>query len=144
MRWPIGMLVVPLSALACGQGSGSGSGKDAGPNADTASLTLPDGLVPVGCPPDVGNELGIGKPCTATGTECTGNLSCLCKNWFGYAMPAGTPCFCTIVSLNNACTGGCGSNTSCCTYDIPLSSPITVSACFPAVCVSNNSCPVLF
>jgi len=143
MRWFIQVLLIPLCALACNSGGGLGGGKDANPPADTASLSLPDGLVPVGCPPDVGNEIGIGKPCTATGTECTGGTQCLCKDWFGYTMPVGTPCFCTNVYFAPTCTS-CGSNASCCTYDVPISTPpIRMSACFPSVCLTGSQCPAI-
>jgi hypothetical protein len=144
MRWPVRVFLVPLFAFACGQGSGSSGGKDAGrdsPAPDTAGISLPE--VPPGCPPDGGNENGIGKPCTATGTECTGTLQCSCKNWFGYTMPASMPCFCTNVAFGSTCSN-CGSNAPCCTYTIPVSGTnITVSACFPSVCLSGNQCPVI-
>ena len=134
------MLVIPVAALGCGLGSSSSSGKDAGTITDpVGTISLPE--IPPGCPPAAGNENGIGKPCTATGTECTGTLQCSCKSWFGYTMPASMPCFCTNVSFGSTCSS-CGSNTPCCTYTIPVNATnITVSACFPAVCAPNNTCP---
>lgn len=145
MRWSSRVIVVPLFALGCGQGSGSSSSRDAGrdgPVADTqTSISLPE--VPPGCPPATGNEIGIGKPCTATGTECTGSLQCSCKSWFGYPMPASMPCFCTNVAFGSTCSA-CGSNAPCCTYAVPLSTgSVTVSACFPSVCAPNNQCPAI-
>jgi len=138
-------MVVPMLAFACGQGGGLTGGKDAGPDGPTSdtqgSISLPE--VPPGCPPAAGNETGIGNPCTATGTECTGTLQCSCKNWFGYTMPASMPCFCTNVSFGSTCSN-CGSNAPCCTYTIPISGAnITVSACFPAVCAPGNVCPAI-
>jgi hypothetical protein len=83
----------------------------------------------------LGNEFGIGTPCTETGTECTGALQCACKSWFGQPAPAGVPCLCTLVSFGSACSP-CGNGAACCTYSIPLSTgSVTVSACFPNVYV---------
>ena len=142
MHWSSGVVLVPLFALACGQGSGSSGNRDASrdTSADTqVNISLPE--VPPGCPPAAGNENGIGKPCTATGTECTGTLQCSCKNWFGYTMPASMPCFCTNVSFGGSCSN-CGSNAPCCTYTIPLTgASVKVSACFPSVCAPNGQCP---
>jgi hypothetical protein len=139
MRWLVATVVLPLLGFGC---------SDDSPHPIDASrdsqvvLTLPD--VPPGCPPDAGNENGIGAPCTATGSECPGSLQCSCKSWFGYTMPASMPCFCTTVVFSNTCSS-CGSNASCCTYDIPVTptTPVTVSACFPSVCLSDNECPVV-
>jgi hypothetical protein len=133
------MFLISLFALACGQGSSSSGNTDTGNAPSDVRLTLPE--IPPGCPPATGNENGVGLPCTATGTECTGTLQCSCKNWFGYTMPASMPCFCTNVTFGSSCTN-CGSNTPCCTYTIPVSGTnITVSACFPSVCAPNNTCP---
>lgn len=139
MRWSAGMIAACLIGLGCGQGGSTNSARDAAPDT-VASLNLPD--LPPGCPPGVGNENGIGSPCTRTGGECTGTLQCSCKDWFGYAMPAEMPCFCTSVSFGSTCTA-CGSKASCCTYDVPLqTTTITVSACFPSVCLSGGTeCP---
>jgi hypothetical protein len=140
------LLVVVLLGTACSpENSAPGKLADAaadGPGRDgLGGLNLPE--VPPGCPPGVGNELGIGKPCTATGTECTGGLQCSCKSWFGYTMPASMPCFCTSVSFGNTCTS-CGSKASCCTYVIPIeTASVTVSACFPSVCLPGDECPVV-
>lgn len=132
------MFLVSLLVVGCGGGSSS-TPHDAA--VDVVAFTLPD--LPPGCPPKTGNENGIGTPCTATGTECTGTLQCSCKNWFGYAMPASMPCFCTNVSFG-AQTSGCGSNAAPCTYDIPINgSTIAISACFPSVCLVNNQCPAI-
>ncbi|MBN2573570.1 MAG: hypothetical protein JXP73_03320 [Deltaproteobacteria bacterium] len=57
-------------------------------------------------------------------------------------MPPEMPCFCTSVSFGGTCAP-CGSMASCRTYGIPLqTSTLTVSACFPSVCLANGSeCP---
>ena len=136
----MGVFWVPLFALAC-QGSGSSGRQDAGPTTDTSgNLSLPE--VPPGCPPDAGNSIGIGAPCTKTGNECTGGLQCSCKDWYGYTMPASMPCFCT--SVGSACSG-CGDNASCCSFQVPLgTTTLAVSACFPAVCLTGGTqCPVI-
>jgi hypothetical protein len=141
MRWL--MFAIPLIALGCGLGSNSSSGKDAGMTADTqGTFSLPE--VPPGCPPDAGNENGIGAPCTRTGNECPGGLTCSCEDRLGYQMPAGMPCFCTNVSFGSTCSN-CGTNAPCCTYTIPLTptTSVTVSACFPSVCAPNNQCPAI-
>lgn len=134
------MFAIPVIALGCGLGSNASSGKDAGTTADTlGTFSLPE--VPSGCPPDAGNENGIGAPCTRTGNECTGGLTCSCEDRLGYQMPAGMPCFCTNVSFGSSCSN-CGTNAPCCTYTIPLTTgSITVSACFPSVCAPNGQCP---
>jgi hypothetical protein len=136
------LLLIAVLASACSS-SGSTISRDgsAGPSDALTNISLPD--LPPGCPPDAGNENGIGKPCTANGNECTGSLQCSCKNWFGYMMPSGLPCFCTNVSFGNTCTS-CGSKTSCCTFDVTTNgSTVTVSGCFPSVCLADNKCPTL-
>jgi hypothetical protein len=140
MRWPIRVLLAAtLLACACGGGSTGGS-RDGGTDA-VASFTMPD--LPPGCPPSVGNDIGVGAPCTRTGNECTGGLQCSCKDWFGYAMPAGMPCLCTSVTFGSACSA-CGNSAQCCPYSIPLPSTdalITIGACFPDVCAPGGKCP---
>jgi hypothetical protein len=135
------MLAVVFLVLGCGQGSSS-TARDASLD-NQINVSLPD--LPPGCPPDGGNENGIGAPCTANGNECSGSLQCSCKSWFGYTMPVSMPCFCTnVVFGDQSGLSPCGSNASPCTYDIPLtSSTITVSACFPAICLASNQCPAI-
>ena len=139
MRCLVGTLVVSLLGLGCSDDSAHpvDASRD-----NPANFKLPE--VPPGCPPDAGNENGIGAPCTAEGNECPGSLQCSCKTWFDYPMPASMPCFCTNVIFSNTCSS-CGSNASCCTCDIPMTSTssVTFSACFPSVCLNNNECPVV-
>lgn len=140
------MMLAALLALGCDLGGDSSAKRDAGrdgPLDGQASVGFPE--VPAGCPPAAGNESGVGAPCTRTGNECPGSLQCSCRDWFGYAMPAEMPCFCTSVSFGPSCTSACGSQASCCGYDVPLAptSTVTVSACFPAVCLIDGQCPVI-
>jgi hypothetical protein len=145
MKLPTGVLpvfLVAFVALGCDP-SNPASTKDAGRDlaSDAGSVSFPE--IPPGCPPNSGNENGIGKPCTQTGNECGSSLKCSCQDWFGYSMPAGMPCFCTTVSFGPACTN-CGSNTSCCTYDVPVNqTSLTISACFPSACAPNGQCPTI-
>ena len=133
------MLVFSLLGVGCGQGS-SPSPRDARKD-NQINVSLPE--VPPGCPPDVGNENGIGAPCTANGGECSGSLTCACDDRFGYRMPAGMPCFCTNLIFGTTCSA-CGSNAACCRCNIALTDPpFTVSACFPSVCLNDGECPVV-
>ncbi len=137
------LTLLALLASACSSSNVTPGHHDGsvGPSDALVNVSLPD--VPKGCPPDGGNENGIGKPCTANGSECTGGLQCSCKNWFGYMMPAGLPCFCTSVSFGTTCSG-CGNNTACCTFDVTTNgTSVTISGCFPSVCLAGNKCPTL-
>jgi hypothetical protein len=97
---------------------------------------------PEGCPPPE-NELGIGKPCTRGGNQCTGGLRCTCDPYFGIQL-TGIPCVCTKVQL--AQTGAtdpcappldpnfCGSGTTCCAY------LTTAAYCVPDICLPGGQC----
>jgi hypothetical protein len=138
MKWLVATVLVFSLTVGCNSNSSSPSPRDASASDAQTSYSLPD--LPPGCPPAAGNEIGIGKPCTKTGTECTSsNLNCSCQDWFGQPMPATMPCFCTNVTFGSACASSCGSNASCCTYAVTAG--LTVSACFPAVCAPNGQCP---
>ena len=140
MMRPRQAILISLFTIACNQGSGTSGQHDAAAPGDAqTNISMPE--VPPGCPPSSGNDIGIGNPCTKTGSEC-GSLKCSCQDWFGYAMPASMPCFCTSVTFGPTCTS-CGTNAPCCTYNVPLTttSTITVSACFPAVCAPGGQCP---
>jgi hypothetical protein len=101
---------------------------------------------PAGCPPAQPNEMGVGKPCTVCGNECTGGLQCTCDSHFGVQL-AGVPCVCTKLQFASAGSTDpchdpalpanfCGSNTTCCNY-------LTSAAyCVPDVCLPNGQCVV--
>lgn len=138
MRCSAGLLVAVSFAFGCSDNTAHPV--DAARDGQI-TVNLPD--VPPGCPPSAGNENGIGAPCTANGGECGGSLTCSCDDRFNYPMPAGMPCFCTNLVFANTCSS-CGSNASCCVCDLTLTTtPITVSACFPSVCLGNGQCPVV-
>jgi hypothetical protein len=98
--------------------------------------------VPEGCPPPA-NELGIGKPCTERGGQCTGDLRCSCDSYFGIKL-TGVPCVCTKVQLAQAGSTDpcgapldpnfCGSATTCCPY------LTTAAYCVPNICLPNGAC----
>ena len=75
-----------LAGVACSAGGG-GMVPDAHPvDAYEVSLDLP-----AGCPPEAGNEKGVGKPCTVGGNECpnNGTLQCTCDTFqIGNPFPA--------------------------------------------------------
>jgi hypothetical protein len=133
-RFVLGVLLVVLIA-SCQQ--------TRGPNGSTDAQTGDGGIdgvvlnLPVGCPPDAGNELGIGKPCTNGGNQCAAPLLCTCGN-FGVALPANMPCFCTNAKTGPSCPANtnCGSNATCCSIGG------LVFGCLPNVCLAGNQCPV--
>ena len=134
-----------LSQLGCSAGGG-GSIPDAHPiDAYEVSLDLPPG-----CPPEVGNDKQVGKPCTRGGGECGSgsNLRCTCDDFFTIRL-VGVPCMCTLVTLNatgdpdagNLCqiqaANACGTNASCCAY-------MSVGTyCVPNICLPGGECPVV-
>jgi hypothetical protein len=135
--WALGLLA---AASGCSAGGGvpvEGGVHDA---VYELSLNLPDG-----CPPPVGNDKGVGIPCTMGGMECKGGLRCTRDPFFGILL-TGVPGICTLAQL--AQTGStdpcgaplpvnfCGSNATCCPY-------LTVAAyCVPNICLEGNLCPV--
>jgi len=132
------------AGVGCSAGGG-GSIPDAGPHDAVfeVGVNLPDG-----CPPATGNELGVGRPCTMGGGECSGlgnNFQCSCDPIFG-AVVQGIPCFCSRINLSlNVPDGGvpcdtapanfCGSGAGCCSY---LSAGYY---CLPNVCLDQGACP---
>ena len=134
MRRPTYGVFLVLLTAACQQnqsGAGPADGQDG--SADAMLLSLP-----AGCPPDAGNELGIGKPCSKTGNECANNnLRCTCGD-FGIALPVNMPCFCTNATPAAACPANpnCGSNAICCSI------AGVIIGCLPDVCLVGNQCPV--
>jgi len=131
-----------LAGVACSAGGG-GMVPDAHPvDAYEVSLDLP-----AGCPPEAGNEKGVGKPCTVGGNECpnNGTLQCTCDPFLGIKL-VGVPCFCTLVTLNTGspdagdlcaaqAPNACGSNAGCCSY-------LSVGTyCAPNICLPGGTCP---
>jgi hypothetical protein len=124
-------------AASC-QLSGSGRTNPQSRDGGTDGIIL---SLPAGCPPDGGNEIGIGKPCTKGGSECGSSLICTCGN-FGVVLPVNMPCVCTNATASARCPANpnCGSNATCCAI---LG---VVSGCIPNVCLvstpqGNNQCP---
>ncbi len=105
--------------------------------------------LPPGCPPSVGNEKGVGRPCTRGGNECgngANDLHCTCDMLLGIRLD-GVPCLCTLVRVNNSVDAGdpctnlpsnyCGTNTRCCSY-------MSAGAyCVPNICLSGQGCPAV-
>ena len=124
-------------AASCQQsGTSSNDAQIHDGGADALLLSLP-----LGCPPDAGNEIGIGKPCSRGGNECASGLLCTCGN-FGVTLPANMPCLCTNATASAQCptNPNCGSNATCCAI---LG---VVSGCIPNVCLvstsqGSNQCP---
>jgi hypothetical protein len=134
--WALGVLVAASACSAGGGGAVEGGVHDA---VFEVTLYLPDG-----CPPEAGNDKGIGTPCTMGGGECKGELKCACDPAFGIQL-TGVPCFCTLVQLaqtNSTDPCGppltsdfCGGGAMCCPYQ-------TVAAyCVPSICLQDNMCP---
>jgi hypothetical protein len=130
-----------LAGVACSAGGG-GMVPDAHPvDAYEVSLDLP-----AGCPPEAGNEKGVGKPCTVGGNECpnNGTLQCTCDTFLGIKL-VGVPCFCTLVTVNSNPDAGdlcaalptnyCGTNAGCCSY-------LSIGTyCAPNICLPEGVCP---
>jgi hypothetical protein len=130
-----------LAGVACSAGGG-GMVPDAHPvDAYEVSLDLP-----AGCPPEAGNEKGVGKPCTVGGNECpnNGTLQCTCDTFLGIKL-VGVPCFCTLVTVNSNPDAGdlcaalpnnyCGTNAGCCSY-------LSIGTyCAPSICLPEGVCP---
>jgi hypothetical protein len=102
--------------------------------------------LPAGCPPEAGNEKGVGKPCTVGGNECpnNGTLQCTCDTFLGIKL-VGVPCFCTLVKVNSNPDAGdlcatlppdfCGTNAGCCSY-------LNIGTyCAPNICLPGGMCP---
>ena len=141
--------LVLMGAWVVGVGgcSAGGGGKiaDAHPvDAYEVSLDLPPG-----CPPEVGNAQGVGRPCTRGGRECaggSGNFVCTCDDFLTIRL-VGVPCICTFVTVNgdpdagDLCAGQpsnvCGANAGCCAYG-------TVGTyCVPNICLPGGDCPTV-
>lgn len=100
---------------------------------------------PPGCPPEMANELGVGKPCGMCGEECASPLACTCDSYLGIRL-SDVPCVCTLVQLaptgsTNPCgpplaSNFCGTGATCCNY------VNTAAYCVPDVCLPNGQCIV--
>ncbi len=125
------LLIVVASCQQNPTRSGAGDAQVADGSVDAVVL-----LLPAGCPPDAGNELGIGKPCTYGGNQCPSPLLCTCGN-FGFTLPVNMPCFCTNAQPGPTCPANvvCGSNATCCSIAGLL------YGCVPDVCLTGNQCP---
>jgi len=135
MRPYIHAVALTIFAASCQQSQSAGS--PAGPQSLDAGADLVVLSLPAGCPPDAGNELGIGKPCTRTGSECASGMSCTCAD-FGITLPANMPCFCTNLKPGAACLAStnCGSNAICCAIQGLM------TGCVPNACLTDSKCPV--
>jgi len=137
-----GLVVLLAIAGAC---SSSRSSRDAATDGVVYDLALD---LPVGCPPDAGNALGVGAPCTRGGGQCPGiksNLVCACDTIDGVTL-VGIPCICTVAGLNSSnpnnpsppCStqpaGVCGSGATCCNY-------MSIAYyCSPNICLPGGAC----
>jgi hypothetical protein len=136
--------VVPAVALlvwvsACSAGGGGAVEGGVHDAVYEVSLDLPPG-----CPPDAGNSLGVGKPCTRGGHQCTGNLLCTCDD-FLHIQLVGVPCYCTFAQLAQPGTIDpcgpplsptfCGAGAMCCPYQS------AAAYCVPNICVPDGMCP---
>ena len=136
LRFIPGVLLLWFAASCQLSGTGPANAQAHDGGADGVALSLP-----AGCPPDAGNEIGIGKPCSKGGNECGSGLLCTCGD-FGVPLPANMPCFCTNATASAKCppNPNCGSNATCCTiFGV-------VSGCIPNICLidtpqGSNQCP---
>jgi hypothetical protein len=137
LAWALGLLVAGSACSAGGGGAVEGGVQDAA--IFEVTLYLPDG-----CPPEVGNEKGVGIACTKGGNQCKSPLRCTCDPFFGITL-TGVPCLCTLAQLaqvNSTDPCGpplpanfCGSNTKCCPYQT------AAAYCVPTICLPDNMCP---
>jgi hypothetical protein len=129
-------------AAACS--SGGGSPPDASRDGVVYDLALD---LPVGCPPDAGNTLGVGAHCTRGGNECVksgmpSGLVCACDTIDGVTL-IGVPCICTRAGLNTSASSqdpcgtvqpACGAGATCCNY-------MSIAYyCSPDVCLPGGAC----
>jgi hypothetical protein len=132
-----------VAAVGCSAGGG-GAIPDAGLIDAVFEVSLD---LPVGCPPAVGNDKGVGKPCTRGGGECKSSNStfvCTCDNFLGIRLD-GVPCICTVVTLSQNPDAGdlcaaqsasvCGTGATCCAY-------MSIGTyCAPDICLPDGLCP---
>jgi len=137
IAWIVGAALIS-AASACSSGGSSGDGS-------TDSIFDLGLEWPENCPPEVGNDKGIGAPCTPGGGQCKDPLRCTCDPALGTKL-AGVPCFCTLAQFaqngsKDPCTDSvpadyCGSNAICCNV-------LTSAAyCVPDECKIGDGCLV--
>jgi hypothetical protein len=133
LAWVLGAV---CAASACSGGSSHSDGS-------TDSI-IDLGLEwPENCPPEAGNDKGIGLPCTAGGGQCKNGTRCTCDPALGSVL-AGVPCFCTLAQfaqngskdpcMDSVPANFCGSNATCC--DVLTSA----AYCVPNVCLIGGAC----
>ena len=153
-RISTGAVVLALAVAVAGVGGCSAGGGGAIPDAHPVDAYEVSLDLPAGCPPAVGNDQGVGKPCTRGGHECTrggggsGSYVCTCDDFLTIKLD-GVPCICTVVNLNS--TGNpdagdlcatqspaiCGTGATCCAY-------MSVGTyCAPDICLPGGDCPVV-
>ena len=119
-----------LAFTGCGSSSSSGDGGGA---ADLSVATGPDMqlLSRCGHPGDVGNSLGVGKFCTNTGPDCTGNgMATTCSALFNGQTPSPSDAyFCSFQCTATSPPGFCGEGAAC------LCNAQSLCACIPTKCV---------
>src|ERR1022692_2853955 len=134
-----GLMVLMALAGGC---SSSASSRDAATDGVVYDLALD---LPVGCPPDAGNAIGVGAHCTRGGNQCGAvgsNLVCACDTIDGVTL-VGVPCICTRAGLNTSTTNpdpcnqvqpACGANATCCNY-------MNIAYyCSPNICLPGGAC----
>ncbi|HXU74848.1 MAG TPA: hypothetical protein VN947_36385 [Polyangia bacterium] len=123
-------LILALAALGCGSSSDNNDGSV---GMDLSAPAGPDMafLSRCGHPGDTGNNLGVGKFCTNTGPDCTGNgMSTTCSALFNGQTPsADDTYFCSFQCQSTDPAGTCGDNATC------LCNAQNLCACIPTKCV---------
>jgi hypothetical protein len=139
----VGRLAFVLGVVACAGACSGGGGKPADGGADAIYDV---GLEwPSTCPPEAGNDKGVGARCTRGGGECQNGLRCTCDPALGTLL-AGVPCLCTFAQpaqngstdpcADSVAPDFCGSNATCC--DVLNS----YAYCVPNDCLIGGACLV--
>jgi hypothetical protein len=139
MRGVAWLLALLASASACS--AGGGGAVEGGVHDAYYEISLD---LPAGCPPDAGNTLGVGAPCTKGGHQCKSPLLCTCDPFLTVQL-VGVPCYCSLAQL--AQTGStdpcgpplspnfCGAGATCCPYQT------AAAYCVPNICIPDAGCP---
>jgi hypothetical protein len=121
-----------LFAAACGDDSNNSSGDGGSADLSAAGNGVDMALLSrCGHPGDVGNSLGVGKFCTNTGPDCTGNgMATSCSALFNGQTPSATDAyFCSFQCTAASPPGFCGEHAQC------LCNASNLCACIPTSCV---------